>query len=309
MKEQVIENWYKEISCFDNLSFSDAKKLYLEYLNTQGENQKRIIMDKIILGTLYNVYTYIKKYNLADACINCEEVEDIIGSLTNQWIQSIKAGALNVFKSYSDIINNDFMNNAYVELYGKSNTVFRKQKVARLFYEYYLLRRKGDKFNLYDVFDNAYDKYEYADESFDLRIIPLFEKIYETFDLDNKDEFDYNFFLNSIEFLVERAKTDKLSNDQVAEKDCIDETISSIFSDEIIDFLVNDIETGDTHRKIVRRYFGEYRVTAQEVADEMNMTRSAVNGALGTLENKIIGKRRINNRIDEKYKSFLREIK
>lgn len=113
---EILKRYKEEISKYDKLSISEAQELYKKAMSTNDENLKQLYMDKIILGTLYVVYNYIDKIDIFRLLESKYDIEDIISSFTETWIDRIKSGALLRTDQLSHIYSGKFINDVYDKL-------------------------------------------------------------------------------------------------------------------------------------------------------------------------------------------------
>ena len=89
-----LEKWYEEIASMERLKIEEVKELYEKANMVTDINLKKTYMDKIILGTLYVVYDYIKRNDIEVFCSSSFDMDDIISSFNEVWINKIYNGDL-----------------------------------------------------------------------------------------------------------------------------------------------------------------------------------------------------------------------
>lgn len=116
-----LEMWYEQISKYERLSLSQAQELYKEVISLEDPNEKKKLMNRIILGTLYVVYNYIKNNNLIIFETPSYDIGDIINSYNEIWIKKIYEGELLNIDTFSNLLNGKFRYEACVGICGNNN--------------------------------------------------------------------------------------------------------------------------------------------------------------------------------------------
>ncbi len=100
-KNEILESWNAQFSNIDKLKISDVKELYKKIEKTNNEELRKVYYDKIILGTQYVVYRYLKSTNLH--LLSGVEVgaEDVIATTYETWIENIKNDNLKKIKTFN----------------------------------------------------------------------------------------------------------------------------------------------------------------------------------------------------------------
>lgn len=145
-------------------------------------------MNKLILGTLYVVYEYIKRNNLELFISSSYDMNDIISSFNEVWIRKIYNGDLLNVDRYSLLFTSPYFNEVYNNLCGDEIIVNEQFKVStdcfvELLTLYVLYKNKGLDKPFIDVIKetfytdrwNSWSYYTYNDV---IKTIPLLEKIY-----------------------------------------------------------------------------------------------------------------------------------
>ncbi len=103
--DKILEEWNEQFSNIDKLKIAEVKDLYKKIDETDNPELKKNYYDKIILGTQYVVYDYLKStglYLLSGVEISAE---DIISTSYETWIECIKNGDLREAKFFSNVTN------------------------------------------------------------------------------------------------------------------------------------------------------------------------------------------------------------
>ena len=111
-----LDKWYQEISSIEKLKIDEAKELYQKAKMSSDVNTQKIFMDKIILGTLYVVFDYIKRNDIEMFYSSSFDMDDIISSFNEVWINKIYNGDLLRVDSFSNIFTASFFSELYKNL-------------------------------------------------------------------------------------------------------------------------------------------------------------------------------------------------
>ena len=123
---EELKQWYDQISSFERLKIVDAQELYRKAINTPDEKQKKLYMDRLVLGTLYVVYEYIKRSNLELLTSTSYDMNDIISAFNEVWIKKIYSGDLLKVNKYSLIFTSTFLNTVFL----KSSIPWKKKLIS-----------------------------------------------------------------------------------------------------------------------------------------------------------------------------------
>ena len=111
-----LDKWYQKISSIEKLKIDEAKELYKKAKMSSDVNTKKIFMDKIILGTLYVVFDYVKRNDIEMFYSSSFDMDDIISSFNEVWINKIYNGDLLRVDSFSNIFTTSFFSEVYKNL-------------------------------------------------------------------------------------------------------------------------------------------------------------------------------------------------
>lgn len=105
IENEKLNKWYKQIKDYEYLKINEAKELYKLYLETKNINY----LNRIIEGTLYITYNYINRNHLMYLSSSLYDIDDIISSFLELWVENINEDILLKVNSYSEIINITFI--------------------------------------------------------------------------------------------------------------------------------------------------------------------------------------------------------
>lgn len=105
MTEEILKMYYDQIKEFDKLKIKEAKIKYIELtkeINPKEKNKKR---QKIIQDTLYIPLNFINKNKNYFTIGTSYDINDIINTIYEIWIELIDEGILLSVNNYSEIFN------------------------------------------------------------------------------------------------------------------------------------------------------------------------------------------------------------
>ena len=194
----ILNEWLIQISQYDKLKFNEAQELYKKALISRNDELRKMYMDKVILGTLYVLYNYISRNELLIFSSSSYDMNDIISSFVEVWIEKIYDGELLNADSYSSIINRKFCNEVYQKLvdtklivnetFGISTDLF-----ASLLYNFIKLKNEELEFTLNDLIylvTKDKEEYDYLIKKCNFRIMSLLENIYNKLNCNKNNGLD-----------------------------------------------------------------------------------------------------------------------
>ena len=188
-----LDKWYQEISSIEKLKIDEAKELYKKAKMSSDVNTKKIFMDKIILGTLYVVFDYIKRNDIEMFYSSSFDMDDIISSFNEVWINKIYNGDLLKVDSFSNIFTTSFFSEVYKKLCGDEIVIKEQFGISTeclidLLSSYIYLKNSGKNFNANDLISKCkeYNKW-FCYGTVDVEnVIPLLDKIYTNLNIKNE---------------------------------------------------------------------------------------------------------------------------
>lgn len=108
--DKALENFHQQFSNIERLNLTEVKELYKKIESTDNEELKKKYYDKIILGTEYVVYEYLKNSQIYKLAGRDFDEEDIISSTVEAWIENIRNGTVKNAPSFSRITQTTFSN-------------------------------------------------------------------------------------------------------------------------------------------------------------------------------------------------------
>lgn len=255
--------WYDRISAFERLNITEAKALYRKAINTQNET----FMNKLILGTLYVVYEYIKRNGLELFVSSSYDMNDIISSFNEVWIKKLYNGDLLNVDSYSVLFNSPYFNEVYNNLCGDEIIVLEQFDVsAYCFVELLTLYVSYRNKELNKPFSEVIKEKFYTDRwdswphyTYDsvVNTISLLERICNNFNFDKRDDLNLGKtkIINYLRLIINIGLMEPISNEIPDENDMEDNILrDNVFKNFIKD--IDEILTDDRERKIIHEIFG-----------------------------------------------------
>lgn len=284
----ILNEWQKQISQYDKLKLSDAKKLSRKGLESDDKTVKKLYMEKVILGTLYVVYNYITKNNLFIFSANAYDINDIISSFVEVWIKKIYAGELLNVDKYSSIFNRLYFNEVYQSLVDKDIIIYETFDIStevleKLFFNFIQFKNRGLKFTYNDLIKSISkddDDYLYLVAGYSSTIMLMFENIYNNLNY-NKDE-DLEVGITKIKYFlkvfIDIGITESLSNNLVDNDDMETYVINKILFESFVKEVDKSFEN-ERQKQIIHQIYGlddGIPKTLEEVAKIHNITRERV---------------------------------
>ena len=259
-----LEKWQKKISSIERLKIEETKELYKKANMSSDINIKKIYMDKIILGTLYVVYDYIKRNDIEMFCSFSFDMDDIISSFNEVWINKIYNGDLLKVDSFSNIFTTSFFREVYKnlcedEIVIKEQFGISTECLIDLLSSYIYLKNSGKNFNANDLISKCkeYNKwfcYGTADVE---NVIPLLDKIYTNLNIKNKCTLNiaktkiYEF----IRVIINIGMFDRLNNNFKDEVNYEDKVIEKIYNEKFKKD-VDSVLIDERKKSIIHERFG-----------------------------------------------------
>lgn len=282
-----LDKWYQEISSIEKLKIDEAKELYKKAKISSDVNTKKIFMDKIILGTLYVVCDYIKRNDIEMFYSSSFDMDDIISSFNEVWINKIYTGDLLRVDSFSNIFTTSFFSEVYKNLCNdeimiKEQFGIPTECLTDLLSIYIYLKNSGKDFNKND-FISKYREYNgwFGYSNLDLEnVIPLFDKIYKNLNVRNESTLNiartkiYEF----IRIIINIGMFDRINNSFYDEVNYEDEVLEKIYNEKFIED-INNILTDEVKKSIIYERFGldgEEPKTLEIVGKNYNLSRERI---------------------------------
>ena len=259
-----LEKWYEEIASMERLKIEEVKELYEKANMVTDINLKKTYMDKIILGTLYVVYDYIKRNDIEVFCSSSFDVDDIISSFNEVWINKIYNGDLLKVDSFSNIFTTTFFSEVYKNLCNDEIKISEQFGISTeylidLLSRYIYLKNSGKNFNVNDLISKCkeYNKW-FCYSTVDVEnVIPLLDKIYTNLNIKNECTLNmtktkiYKF----IKFIINIGMFDRLNNNFYDGINYEDKVIEKIYNEKFMED-VDSVLIDERKKSIIDERFG-----------------------------------------------------
>ena len=254
-----LNEWASQISNFEKLRLADAKRLYLKAINESDETLKKEYFDRLINGTLYVVYNYIKKQNFELFQSSAYDMNDVINSFNELWINIIYSGEIINVDRYSLLFTTTITNKLYESLCNNQTTLNERFLVSydcikECFIEFIESRKKGKFYDFNKVIEQYYQGeycYDYAYNTIIL-ILPIFESIIKYVDIDRLKPSKINKYFK---FIFDIGLSESLKDNMPDEIDIEERTILKLLNEEFIREVDLSIKK-DKQRQVIHERFG-----------------------------------------------------
>ena len=263
MKE--LREWYEQISSFERLRITDAQKLYKKAINTKDERHKKTYMDRLILGTLYVVYEYIKRSGLELFVSSSYDMNDIINSFNEVWVKKVYNGDLLKVDKYSFLFTSSYFNEVCHNLCGDEILVNEQFGLStncfvELLTLYIKFKNRLPNINFQDIVKEKYYNngklpfYTYVNV---IKIIPLFKTIYNSLNMDKMDEINLGKtkIYNYLRLIINIGLIETISKEIPDNSNMEDEILKDI----VLNHFIEDVDqklTEERIRQIIHERFG-----------------------------------------------------
>ncbi len=253
MKE--LENWYNQISNFERLKIEEAKELYIKAINEKDEVIKKEYMEILITGTLYVVYNYLKKQEFDMFKSSSYDMNDIINSFNEVWINMIYNGELLNVDKYSLLFSTTTINKVYDILHNNQPTFNNRfcisyDCIRDCFIEYIQSIRNEVKYDFNKIVDKYYNGNEYVYNTL-IQMLPIFEALSKNIDFDNIRNSKINKYFK---FIFETGLTEPI-DENMKDDNNEERIIMSIISDEFIKEVDSSLKK-EKQRQVIHERFG-----------------------------------------------------
>lgn len=254
MKE--LENWYSQILIFERLRLEEVKELYIKVINEEDSDIKKEYMERLITGTLYVVYNFIKKQGFDQFKSSLYDMNDIINTFNEVWINMIYNGELlNVYR-YSLLFSTTTINKVYDILHNNQTTLNERFYVSYdcirdCFFEYIQSKRNETECDFSKIVEKYYNGNEFIYNSL-IQMIPIFEALSKNIDIDNIKNSKVNKYFK---FIFETGLTEPIDESMVDDSSFERRIIISMISDEFIEDVDLSLKK-EKQRQVIHERFG-----------------------------------------------------
>lgn len=285
---EELMQWYDQISSFERLKLSEAQELYKQAISYTDEKQKKAILDKIILGTLYVVYGYLERNDLSIFTSSLYDMNDIISAFNEVWVKKIHNGELLGVDRYSLLFTQTYFNEVYNNLCDDEIIVNEQfglatEVLVELIRVYILYKNKSQDIDFKELVKELYfekGRWSYYIYNTVINTIPLLENIYNNLNFDKLDDLNLgktkiNDYLRMI---IRNGLVESISNEYEDKTNREEEIVQKIIYEKFVEDVDKTI-VDDRARQIIHDRYGlddgESKFL-ETVGNKHNITRERV---------------------------------
>ena len=310
MNKKIIEYYDNQISCYDKISFDEAKKLLASVVDAD-ELVKKEMIDRVFKGTLHLVMRFIKamKYEIFNSYTY--DMNDVINSAFLLWYEKISNFEILRIPGITLAIGDTFASELARELIPcedeyKNSLVQNRNLFNTMFEEYAYLKSQKDDVSFIDLLDyhnsqpnigwhNCVSEYNLdARKNFE-----IIEKTYERLNISKDEKLNTRKIKLLSRLLEEQAMLDSISPNYVANCSLEDETVRNDVYRRLYDIMYNEIRLDDRSKDICELYFGLFD-NDPHTFEEISKMRGMTSACAGQITNKVIKK--VQKRLLKEYK-------
>lgn len=322
-----LDEWYNSISSIRKIDINEAKELYKKSLNVESKEDKKLILNEIVIGTLYVVCNYIRKNCMDVFMASGFDMDDVINAFNEVWIKKIYEGKLLNIDMYSDLIDNIFLDEVYeslggTEIFFKQFFGFSVNDFKNYFMKYVELKNNDSNPNLLiDEIDKQYPLINYSvtydkalkgdrfafmkDKNVQkkrknlIKFIPIFERIYDNLNLDEDSTLDISTYKISkyFKFIMSSYLLTPFI-DNIPFTDTVeDEVIKKVDNEKFME-IVDSLIKNDKGKQIIHERYGfddEGALSLQKTARRHHVTKKDIE----LIESRTLSKLKDNESIKE----------
>ena len=118
-KIRRVNKYFENITYNEKLTYKEVRELSIRMLNSKNNEDKLYIRNRIIMGSMYKIHSFLRNALVKDLENNFVSLEDIIEDFIIQYIEFIEKGLLITFPHFTYI----FCNILYVKLNAKNKFI------------------------------------------------------------------------------------------------------------------------------------------------------------------------------------------
>lgn len=302
---EILNNWNRVIESYPKINIETAKEILIDIRQEKDINTKNEKRNYLICGTLHVIYDFISINNLDIINNAVYDLEDIMNSCYEIWIEMIDDETILNANNYNDLLQMTFYSrlsskllqkedlsvHEYFDLLSVNNfkDIFSiylemKQYKATININNFILElnksSNNKAFQLYNkIICNSYNDYlrDYYLKEIQT-IIRIFDNIYDSMNIKDIDTLDLS--RTKINYLKHLLVNNGIEHSyknitEVAVDDFSDELIDRIIDNEIYSYVFNESSLTDREKEIV--YDRYYKLkTLEEIGKKYNLTRESI---------------------------------
>ena len=252
---EKLDAWYECIKSDKDLSIKEAKELLSRIKNAKG-SRKDSLREELILGTIDEVYSYIKTSGiLALADTGYYDVDDIIDSFVTTWIESLeKVESIGSFKGMFD---KKFLKEVAIKLGIEEVDCYFGvcvDGISSLFTQYYNEKHNGNNPDLLSLYNSVRFKGSFSETKYN-NITRFLESVYALY-----DQYDYQLDCNDAALGFMGRAFSKIVMQQRGDFASFDDTddygLLEVERSEVRETIFNSLKLNDDHKKVLYYRYG-----------------------------------------------------
>lgn len=277
-----LDLWYEKIKNNQTLTLPEVKVI-LNLANQMPDPKKKdIYINEVINGTLYVLYNYLKNNDFEMFNSQSYDMDDLINSFLEVWIEDIKSGRILKVSHFSYLINRPFLKRVIKSL-GVNDDILNydigidNKSFIAIFKNYLALKNKFNDVSFNELLESLKNNQELFNllknnQSLYLIICAIYKR------LNIKEEFDFNVASTAIEknlpLFVEMGINEKL-NASLKQDTMEDEIILNKYYDDIFKVL-NNIPLKEREKMVIDKWFGfdDEPLTFREIGKDLGISHS-----------------------------------
>lgn len=284
-----LDKWFYVFEEYPRLTFEEAKDIYQQYLEVTDATKKRNLKQVLINGTVYHIYEYLKNNKYLFLSNGITDIDDIISTLTENWLREIDNGSLlkvNNFSSMLKLVVPKLYNKKYKDCFVCNYIKIPIPKLLEVLERFIKDKDINANYNLNDftILMGEYGISRYYNKHKIFIVYEIFNKIYNTFRLDLKIEASWNAIVTFFNILVENSlDTLRVDESKIKCTGFEEQIVDRINNSEIVNFALNNSFLTPKQREVLMQLY------CKNDSEEIKMGNSSIrwleNTGLRTLRN------------------------
>ena len=283
----ILNEWNNCLSNYSKIKFNEAKEIYIKLSNCKDNYLKSKLRNDLMLNTLYVVLEFIKNNGFIYLNSSSYDMQDIISTCNEIWINKLDSGILLKVNSFKEIFDSKF----YKELTEKLNitkymidSVVGINSFIDLLFDYIKLKENNLDFTYNKLIRYMTENEKYKNlaariyhDNDNTDFCYLFDAIIEAFNLNDNDFNLSKTKLEKLKYIIINNGLECLRRDinKISYQDFTNFIIDKCLREKIIEIIFNDSNLNDMEKDILIKTFGLFNTkikTIKEIADDYNVT-------------------------------------
>lgn len=253
-RNSKLENFEKQISAFKKIKLNEAQKLSIEMINETDINKKNQIRNDIINSTLYIIVNMLKNSNLDILENGFYDMDDIISSTIEYYINEIDKGNLLNISNFYCLFGSayyTYLSNIFVPQKEniKISQAIGLDNFGNLMEIFLELNRNKDNISFNEYIDKIKEsnfKYKYDDNYFNnlkkyfYKCFEIFQDIYSKVNIDDTNILSKTKLKFMRHLLIDISLRENINSIKDVEYEFETEFIYNELIKNTIDYIIND---------------------------------------------------------------------